>query len=281
MEDFGYVRDENKKDLASLSKKIFLSCATLFSISCFIYITIHAYYYVYGEKNSEVETIKSPEGPIKVVEEDELAIRGEEPKINDSIYEDIFGTNKESLAKMAPKIRISPEPAIPPKKMAAELGESVPNLKESDATKETQVLAKKPQQPIIVYSDKPKENEGAKDLLTKGNVAAKAEVKNTAKNVSDQNLDKPKAAKRRFVRIQVAALTSKKSAEEYWQKISNSNSRLFSNLKSFTGEVNLGKKGIFYRLQIGNFSDQIAAEDFCKRYTSQLQKSKADCIVVE
>lgn len=279
MEDFGYVKNENKKDLSALTKKIALSCATLFSISCFIYITINAYYYVYEDQNNDVETIKSPEGPIKVIEEDEVAIQGDGPKINDSIYEDIFGTKKESLAKTASKIRISPEPAVPPKQLAADISESVPDLNVSEAEKETapQKAQRKPAQPIVVYSDKPKENVGTKDLLTKG----KVEMKETApKKLLDQKLDTPKIDKRRFVRVQVAALNSKKSADEYWKKIGSALS-LNSGLKPYTEQVNLGKKGVFFRLQIGNFSDQVEAEDFCKKYTLKMHKSKADCIVVE
>lgn len=280
MEDFGYVKDEKKKDLSQLTRKIALSCATLFSISCFIYITINAYYYVYEEENNNVETIKSPEGPIKVVEEDDIAIQGDGPKINDSIYEDIFGNKKESLVNAVPKIRISPEPAIPPKHLAEDkmLNETVPNFNSAEVEKEKepqQKPNKKQPQPIIVFNENAKENTGTKDFLTKGKIEEKAPSKKT----SDQNLDK-KTDKRRYVRVQLAALTSKKSAKEYWEKIS-SNSRLFSGLKSFTEEVDLGKKGIFYRLQVGNFSDQVEADDFCKRYTLQMQKNKADCIVVE
>lgn len=283
MEDFGYVKDENKKNLAILSKKVALSCATLLSISCFIYVTINAYYYVYEDKNENVETIESPEGPIKVIEEDSVAIHGDGPKINDSIYEDIFGSKKESLAKSASKIRISPEPAIPPKNFAAAnmIGESVPDIdtSENEKEKEPQKGTRKPAQPIVVYSDKPKETQGSQDLLTKGKVEAKVATKAPEKKVSDQNLDNPKPNKRRYVRVQIAAMTSKKSAEEYWKKINKSS--LMSGLKSFTEQVDLGKKGIFFRLQIGNFSDQVEAESFCKKYTLQMQKNKADCIVVE
>ncbi len=275
MEDFGYVKDENKKDLSRLSRKIALSCATLFSISCFIYITINAYYYVY-EEETNIETIKSPEGPIKVIEEDEVAIPGEGPHINNSIYEDIFGNKKESLAKAVPKIRISPQPAIPPKNVDNVINENVPNFNNTDKETETQKQGRKQvAQPIIVFNDKPRETNGSQDFLTKG----KTDQRNTNRKLSDQNLDKSKNDKRRFVRVQIAALTSKKSADDYWNKINNS--QLFSGLKPLTEEVNLGKKGIFYRLQIGNFSDQIEAENFCKRYTLQLHKNKADCIVVE
>ncbi len=296
MEDFGYVKDGKNKDFSALTKKIALSCATLFSISCFIYITINAYYYVYGDDNTEIETIKSPEGPIKIVEEDTVAIVGGAGKINDSIYEDIFGHKKESLAKVAPRIRISPEQPVAPAKMTAEdrmLNESTPILSDSsperESPKENQKPGQKPgqkpdkaqqksaDQGMIVYRDKPKESDGSQDLLTKGKVESKVPSNTSGRDVATAK----KSDKRRYLRIQVAAVTSKKSADEYWRKISNSNPRLFSGLKPFTEEVNLGKRGIFYRLQIGNFSDQVEAEEFCGRYTSQMGKSKADCIVVE
>jgi hypothetical protein len=45
--------------------------------------------------------------------------------------------------------------------------------------------------------------------------------------------------------------------------------------------VSLGKRGIFYRLQIGEFFNQIEAEEFCGKYVAQTKKSRADCIVVE
>jgi hypothetical protein len=282
MEDFGYVKDENKKDLSALMKKVALFCATLFSISCFIYITITAYSYFYQDENTDIETIHSPEGPIKVIEEDAVAIVGGSGKINDSIYEDIFGNKKESLARISPKIHASPAPAQPPKLSAEDhlLNESTPIL--SDEKEPIKAKNKEAEnkaaanQGMIVYRDKPKENQGSQDLLTKG----KADVK-VPTNTSGKDIAAAKVDKRKYLRIQIAAVTSRNSADEYWKKISNSNPRLFSNRKPYTEEVNLGKRGIFYRLQIGNFSDQVEAEEFCSSYISQMNKSKADCIVVE
>lgn len=296
MEDFGYVKDKKKKELPIITRKIFLSCATLFSISCFIYITISAYNYVHNDQNANVETIKSPEGPIKVVEEDKVAIAGEGPKINDSIYEDIFGNKKESIAKNTTRIHISPSPspALPPKELATNdiIAESAPAVdndevvatqqpaKKSEKQNEKQKAEKKLQsaQGLIVYNENPKETNASQDFLSKGKVETKTQTRNK-QNVSDQNQDRPKNEKRRYIRVQIAALNSKNAAEEYWKKISGS--RLFSGLKPFTEEVNLGKRGIFYRLQVGNFSDQVEGEDFCKKYITQSGKTKADCIVVE
>ncbi|MDX2082678.1 MAG: SPOR domain-containing protein [Rickettsiales bacterium] len=280
MEDFGYEKDSEKQKLQLVIKKIALSVATLLSISCFIYITISAYYYVYGEENNNIETIKSPQDPIKIIEENQIAIAGENPKINDSIYEDIFSSKKESLVKAAPKIHNSLQPALPPKDFNNNdktLNENVSDFNNSLAKNSPKKVDKKAKQPIIVFSDKPRENFASQDILS----AKKVEIKNPPKTLSNQNLDQEKTLKRKYIKIQIAALTSKKSAEEYWQKTSNKNSDLFSGLKPFIQEIDLGKRGIFYRLQIGNFSDQITAEDFCKKYITQTQKNKADCIIVE
>jgi hypothetical protein len=76
-------------------------------------------------------------------------------------------------------------------------------------------------------------------------------------------------------------MTSKAASKEYWRRLNKLYPKLFTNLKSFTQEVDLQKRGIFYRLQVGDFYNQIDAEEFCNRYIMQAQKSRADCIVVE
>ena len=51
--------------------------------------------------------------------------------------------------------------------------------------------------------------------------------------------------------------------------------------KYFIEEADLGRRGVFYRLQIGDFFNQIDAEEFCTRFVSQAQKTRSDCIIVE
>lgn len=269
MEDFGYQKDGTQSEFSQLAKRAFLVCATLFSIACFVYVTINAYYFVYQDKNSDIETIKSPEGPIKVVEEELNSNVGDGVQIDRSIYEDIFGNKKSAAARQAnPKIRNAPEPALPPKQVEIDrrlIKESATTATKTPATKE---------QKIIVYSDDKKKEIPSKDLLTKTNGEERAAPAKAAAPQATQN-------KKRAVRVQVAAMTSKNSAEEQWKKLNHLHSSLFSGLKAYIEEVNLGKRGIFFRLQIGNFYNQIEAEEFCNRYVAQAQKSKADCIVVE
>jgi cell division septation protein DedD len=266
MEDFGYQKDDSQNKFSGLAKKIFLVGATLFSIAGFIYITINAYYFVYQDKNSDIEVIKAEEGPIKVLEEEKSSENS--MQIDSSIYEDIFGNKgvkKENIRQAIPKIKTAPEPVLPPS-----------NLVQKSLTKES-IINKDPKpvkvqdQKIIIFSDAAKKEAPAKDLLTN----------------SDSERNQPKVApasekeKKRAVRVQVAAMTSKNAANEHWDKLNHLYPNLFSGLRSYNEEVNLGKRGIFYRLQIGNFYNQIEAEEFCGKYVAQAQKSKADCIVVE
>ena len=267
MEDFGYKKDEAQSKFSDISKKGFLIGATLFSIACFVYVTINASYFVYQDENSDIEVIKAEEGPIKVVEEKPEEAAGS-MQIDRTIYEDIFG-NKERRKEMAnPKIHSAPAPALPPKTTEADrrlIKEAAPTIAEPKAVAKTQ------DQKIVVFSDSAKKEEPAKDLLTK----TKGEGREVAA--------KPAAAKsqKRSIRVQVAAMTSKAAADESWTKLSKLYSSLFSGLKPFVEEANLGKRGVFYRLQIGNFFNQVEAEEFCNKYVAQTKKSRGDCIVVE
>ncbi len=265
MEDFGYIKDEEESKLSGGIKKIFLIGATLFSIACFIYVTINAYYFIYQDQNGNIETIKSPESPIKVIESEQNNDNAP-MQINRAIYEDIFGNKnkKESLKIADTKVRVTPEAALPPKAVETKA------VKESFPTITSSVTEQKPvtnNQKIIVYSDNKQEMVN-KDLLTK------------SEEKKSDTTTKTKPVKR-YVRVQVAAMTSRNAAEENWNKLDRLYPSLFSGLKSFIEEVNLGKRGIFYRLQIGNFYNQVEAEEFCNRYVVQARKNRADCIVVE
>ncbi len=293
MEDFGYQKEEHKESLPGIGKRVGLVIAALLSVVCFAYITVSAYYFVYQDKDGNIETVKSPEEPIKIVAESEQIPAGEEKiKINHSIYEDIFGNNKAKITQEETKLRDNAKPAIPqkivepdrrlikePTTQNAVVNQAhpiqQPEQKIEQKKVEGQVVgptADSKNKKIIVYSSD-KQTEQAQDLLTKTS-GQKSSV------VADVE-QKKKKQERAAVLVQIAAMTSRDSAEEYWKKNTKLYSDLFSGLKSFIKEVDLGKRGIFYRLQIGSFFNQIEAEEFCNRYVSRTRKSRADCIIVE
>lgn len=269
MEDFGYSRKEEESAASSLIKRAFLIGATLFSVACFIYVTINAYYYFSQDGNTNIETIKASVDVIKVVETASNSDGEEGIKIDNSIYEDIFGNRKHARDKDV-KIRESASPALPPKNDEEE--KIVSSNKSVAASKDKS-------DQIIVYSDSAPEKDH--NILLEDPKSRK-DVKNNPQAMQNQAVNSnAKSRDKKHIRVQIAALTSKKSAEEYWDRLQNGNSGLLSGLKGFVEQVDLGKRGIFYRLQIGNFFDQVRAEEFCNRYVVQTRKSKADCIVVE
>lgn len=270
MEDFGYQRSNSQNGFSDLTKRSFMVIAALLSLAAFIYITISAYYYVYQDgNNGEVETIKSPEGPIKVVEEEQSNSGGEASmQIDHKIYEDIFGNNKSAQRIENTKVRNAPEPALPPKPVAEPQPKIAPTVAQAEPTKPSKPESKDTQK-IIVYSNDDKQQQHTKDLLTNEKRDNTAAPQRKASN------------KKLAVRIQVAAMTSQDAAQENWKRLNRLYPDLFSDLKSYVEKVDLGKKGIFYRLQVGNFYNQIEAEQFCNRYVAQAHKSRADCIVVE
>jgi len=277
MEDFGYSNKKKKRKVqeeeddvsesgTSSLKKIALIAASLFSVACFIYVTIQAYNFFYSNNGKNIETIKSPEGSIKILEEEKTP---KETEINHAVYDDIFGNKKESLSQIKPKLRESMQPAIPPqiKELSKEKLVAKNPVIENKATAVEEKENPKNKEKILVYSNQAKEVQQG-DLLEKK--AAEKKVRET-----------PEASKKKVIRVQVAAMTSRKTAEDYWKKLNQSNGRIFSKYDSYIEEVDLGKRGIFYRLQIGNFFNQVDADEFCNKYVTQLHKTRADCIIVE
>ena len=278
MEDFGYSKQQEESAASSVVKRAFLIGATLFSVACFIYVTINAYYFFSQDSNANIETIKADADPIKVVETDHNN-SDDAMKIDNSIYEDIFGNRKHTKEKEV-KIRESSSPALPPKNQVevAEKKSAKNNAQFVTSTQNTAANNKNKAGQIIVYSDAPPEKDN--NVLLERPKAEKAAPKATPNELVSVAA-KPALANKKYIRVQIAALTSKKSADEYWDRLQHLYPSLFSGLKSVVEQVDLGKRGIFYRLQIGNFFDQVRAEEFCNRYVAQTQKSKADCIVVE
>lgn len=149
-------------------------------------------------------------------------------KIDDSIYEDIFG-NKKKQKKI--KIKKKNKPPLPPKNKKT----SAKNVSKKEKFKKT------------TYSKK------------------------TSKTING----------RRMSRVQLAAMTSKNSAIRFLEITKSKYSSIFSGLDGYIQEVDLGKRGIFFRVQVGEFYDQIRAENFCKKYLAASQKTRSDCIVID
>lgn len=274
-EDFGYVKDNDQHQLGSIVKKSLLVGSVLFSIACFVYITINAYYFVYSDRDSNIKVIKSPEEPIKVVDNNspENAVKDVDKTIYDSIV-----NNKNLTRENLNQVKIIEKAETPiassqARKVIVERKEPVAITVDQAKNEKTIVPAKISGGNMMVYDS----NNSSKTAAAQSNNA-----KPSAQVFDDKKpTEKPASAGSGRARVQVAALASKSAAADYWSRLKKSYPALFSDLNYFISEVNLGAKGTFYRLQIGNFRSQVDAEEFCHKYISQVGKSKADCLIVE
>jgi len=273
MEDFGYKKNSNSDQKNNfLAKRVFLISATLLSLSAFFYITLNAYYFISQNNTKEIETIKGPELPIKVYENDDYNQKNDRI-INRSIYDDIFGNRKEIIREDI-KIKKNSEPPLPPKNSPQIIDALEADLKLGD---------KKPAQIA-----EPEEEE--EDIKNKKQIGEN--LRNNTRNTEDYPITLPNQInreaetkniprKRSSIKVQISAMSSKENCEEYLYKLKKLHPEVFSGTKHYVEEANLGRRGIFYRLQIGDFVNQIQAEEFCNRFIAQTQKSSSECIIVE
>lgn len=306
MEDFGYQKDNDEKQSSNINRQIFLAVATIISLSLFAYITITAYHFVY-QNDENVELIKAQQVPIRISsEESEENKNDPQAKIDRNIYEDIFGNKKEAGKIDNTKVINTPETALPPKKEI----EKTPEPK--NANPNSDQANPNPANPSLVNSGDINANNGLSvnnNAIVKNNqplvIGTSPSSQNTLNNknlVSNDITSNPNSSnklstefdndsktqnqednqqRKKYIRVQIAAMSSKELAEDQWKRLLRTHPNLFVNLRSAIQKVDLGKRGIFYRLQIGEFFNQIEAENFCQKYISQVQKTRADCIVVE
>lgn len=75
--------------------------------------------------------------------------------------------------------------------------------------------------------------------------------------------------------VHLASYRSRKDAERGWSQLRRAHKAELSNLQSEITEINLGAKGIFYRLKAGPLSDKGAADAMCRQLKQRRQFCEA------
>ncbi|MGH7032553.1 MAG: SPOR domain-containing protein, partial [Stellaceae bacterium] len=78
-------------------------------------------------------------------------------------------------------------------------------------------------------------------------------------------------------RLQLGAVRSEAAAREAWQRLKAEQPDILGKLALATPRVDLGTKGIFYRVQAGPIADGAAAERSC----AALKTRHVGCLVVK
>ncbi len=77
--------------------------------------------------------------------------------------------------------------------------------------------------------------------------------------------------------VQLAALKSQDGARPAWRRLQKAHPALLSERELAIQEIDLGERGIFYRVQAGYFPDRASALELC----TALKARGQDCLVVK
>lgn len=85
---------------------------------------------------------------------------------------------------------------------------------------------------------------------------------------------------RSYFKTQLVALKNKQQAHNFIEATKKQCGGLLKNLNIFIFEIDLGEKGIFYRVQVGNFNTRADALRFCNEYLKITTGDLTNCMVV-
>ena len=77
--------------------------------------------------------------------------------------------------------------------------------------------------------------------------------------------------------VQLASVKSEQRATGEWNRLRDRHGELLGDLELMLQRVDLGERGIFFRMQTGPFPNLATAQDMCR----QLKAARLDCIVAQ
>ncbi len=118
-----------------------------------------------------------------------------------------------------------------------------------------------------------KQNSNIKEVI----INKKKEESKNKDNIVSINLNNGN-----IYRAQLVALKNKQQALIFIEKTKKKYSDILKGLDLYITEINLNEKGIFYRVQVGNFDNKIDANNFCENYKKYSNsRDLINCIVVK
>lgn len=212
--------------------------------------------YVQGTKHAPVATAQRDGVPLLRADDRPIKVKPEQPggmKVPDqnvSLYNDKpAGTQVEKLLPQPEQPMARPAPMPEPAPPAAAAAPVVPPAPATAAVKPTAKTAAEPKP-----SAPPK--------------PAATAAKNPAPAVAER-------AGNGRIEVRLASVRTPESAREEWARLKRENADLLGNLRANAVPVDLGEKGLYYRIQAGPFADAAAAGRLC----AELKKRNHGCIL--
>lgn len=87
----------------------------------------------------------------------------------------------------------------------------------------------------------------------------------------------PPVTLKKAYRLQLGSVRTLESAQQEWDRLEAQNGDVLTNLGYVAARVDLGARGIFYRIQAGPVADAAAADRTCK----ELKRRGVGCIIIK
>jgi len=246
--------DKKPKNKETTAKRIALIVGAVVTFICFIFIVIASYRFVNTKPlPTDVPLIRAKTHKIKIIPKNQKKsnINNLDIEIYNNISNDSPELSEKELLVVKSSEKLVNEEGIDLEKKINEISDEGMSIAQNNI--------KKKEQKDVLYQKL------EKDLNNKMLI----------KNIKEGKALKPS------IKVQLAALKSKSAAVAYWKNIQKKDPSFFNNKFVFFEKIDLKQKGVFYRLQVGNFNNVIEAKDFCKQYTSSSEKRSSDCIIIK
>lgn len=273
MEDFGFKLQNIKERywFKRTTRIILIVFAIIFVI--LIVSKIKKIFFNNSEKIENIVLIKSQNKEIKKLPEKEGGLVID--NLNISVYDVIDNKEKSIknpiLKKTQEKIKIENDLSdinLVEQELLAEKINSINENEEMDEKIIVQDIKDKQNMSITINNNEKKSTTNVNDLEKLGN------------NALIRNLRRSKDEKH-GIRVQIMAIKSREGLVEYWNELKNKYPNLFNDKTYYIEKVDSERVGTIYRLQIGIFSKEAVAAEFCKEYIRLTNKNKTDCIIIK
>ena len=221
-----------------------------------------------GNAGGSVAVITADQTPIKVkpAEEGGLEVPDQDKLVFDNIAEGAQGTGKVEQLLPGPEEPVTP----PPQPAAIATGTAQPaplTATEEDTDTALAGTTPTPAAPAATAPAAPAEAAAPPPAQQAAAPAtAVAEPAAPVQPASDGSW-----------KIQLAAVKSDSAARAQWGRMQKAHSDLLGDMRLTVQRVDLGNKGLFFRIQAGPLPDRTTAEDVC----AELKAAKQPCIVVK
>ena len=143
----------------------------------------------------------------------------------------------------------------------------------------------------INSSDYIKENKTIDDIIEQKNIDSDEKQIEIDKNIKKLIVNEKeedtiteedlKKQNNNFYKAQLIALKNQQQAKIFIDNTRKLYTNLLKDLNIFIVKIDLKEKGIFYRVQVGNFNTKEDASNFCKEYIKLGNKNITNCIVIK